>query len=312
MRRLAFSILLATATLPLGACGGSSPSQPAQPTSANGRPAPDVCAGDPWLAQLFGEQPTISSTMRLDGMRRSRALGGAAQRLERIEMDYLYELGSVRSASAETYEWRTTQPNVPASRATVLRQAFGDPRALAEGNVRLYGEPVRLSAAATEYPPSPDAASRDLPFRPRGGRTLFTFSDGTWVRVDAWMAQRVRDSFARGGAPPLPIAPPDVAWEICTRGSELANRPSGVWSVAPERAVVHILADRDPDIDMFFRFASPALAIRAQGEQQVRCSQQPAGPKNDKGIFDFTPPCAGVASSTIEGSMLHYAVRSGR
>jgi hypothetical protein len=239
--------------------------------------------------------------MRLDGMQ--RVMGPSGHRMDHIEMDYLYELESVRSASAETFEWRS--PNSAAARVTVLRAAFGDPRQLRADNTYLYGAPVQLGPNVVEYPPSAEAASSDVPFRPRGGRTLFTFSDGTWVRADAWMAQRLRSAFVQNGPPPPPVAPADVAWEICARGE-----PRPGLATTFDRATIHILAGRDHPVDMYFRYASPDLAARAQGEHRFFCGQSPHDPKKDKGIFEFRPPCEAASTSTVEGPYLHYTIRS--
>jgi hypothetical protein len=297
--------------LALGAC--SSPSSPTNGAATPGSPSPggfaatDVCAGDSWLPQLLGERPTITNTMWLEPMR--RALGPNAS-LDHLDMDYVYELGSVRNTSIEMYEWRSGQPNSEKSLLTVLRQAFGDPRQLREDNTYLYGNPISLANGVLEYPPSREAATQELPFRPRGGRALYTFPDGTWVRIDAWMMQRVRGAFA-SGPPPLPAPRPDVAWEICGTLASLANVESaGVWGVRPERGVLRFLAGREPaGAEMVFRFSSPALAIRAEGEQRVRCSQ-PQAPRQDKGLFSLVPPCTGILTSTTSGPLLHYTFRA--
>lgn len=243
--------------------------------------------------------------MKLDGMRRSRMFGAGFAQLQTVQMDYLYELADVRSATAEMYEWRGP-PGTGKSLVTVLRQAFGDPRALKDGSTFLYGPPVPLANGALEYPPARGAA--DAAFQPKGGRTLFTFPDGTWVRVDTWMTQRVRASFAMS-SPPLPPSGPDVAWEICA--GSLAPELSNVWGVRPDHSVLRFLAGRDVDAEMLFRFPSPALAIRAEGEQRVRCAQQAAAPpskSSDKGLFSLVPPCDGMTSS-VDGPLLRYAIR---
>jgi hypothetical protein len=272
----------------------------------NGRPTPDVCAGDPWLSQLFGT-PSLSSTMRLAQMQQLVAASDGG-RLDRLEMDNLYELQDVRSSSAETYEWRDNQTNGETARVTIVRQAFGDPRSLRAGDIPLYGAPITLGTMVLEYPPSQDAATKMLPFRPHGGRTLFTFSDGTWVRVDTWMAQRVRESFVRNGPPAMPAAPPDVAWEICAGGDP--DRASRLRVPLFERATIHVLVGRDHTMDMFFRFRSPEAAAAAREDHRSYCAQNANDPARDKGVFEFRPPCGTAATSAVEGAFLHYTIRS--
>jgi hypothetical protein len=286
----------------------SSGTPPATP-QAGSTAASDVCAGDSWLPQLLGAKPTISNVMRLDAMKRSGKYGPAFANLQSPQMDYTYELSSIRSSIMEMYQWRP-QPNVDDSKLTVVRQAFGDPRALKEGNTFLYGVPGPIGNGVLEYPPTQEAATQDISFRPRGGRALYTFPDGTWVRVDAWMMQRVRTAFASGPPPAVP-APPDVMWEICGSLDELAGtvrEQSGVWGVRPERGALRFFAGRPVDGELVYRFQSPALAIRAEGEQRVRCSQ-PQTPRNDKGLFALVPPCGGLTSGTVDGPLLHYTFR---
>jgi len=244
--------------------------------------------------------------MRLAEMQRMTMLGGG--RLDRIEMDYLYELRDVKSSMVEMYEWRSKQPGVEKSLLTVARGVFGDPRQLKEDNTYLYGAPVAIGNGVMEYPPSPDAATKDISFRPRGGRALYTFADGTWVRVDAWMMQRVRGAFASGPPPQAPLRS-DVAWEICASLDAVGTDRSGTWGVRPSRGALRFLVGHEPvGGEMVFRFASPADAIRAEGEQRVRCSQ-PQTPKNDKGLFDLIPPCGKIASGGTSGPLLYYSLQ---
>jgi hypothetical protein len=175
----------------------------------------------------------------------------------------------------------------------------------------LYAAPTPLANGALEYPPTPEAMN--ISFRPRGGRTLYTFPDGTWVRVDSWMTQRVRGAFATA-APPLPPAPPDVAWEVCANTAVEGVDRANAWGVRPERSILRFLAGREIDAEMVFRFPSEGLAIRAQGEQRVRCAQAGRGPVSstgDKGLFSLIPPCTGVVGTTVEGPLLRYALRFG-
>ncbi len=295
------SFLLLSVMLGVSGCGSSSATtQPQAPTS--GRPPPDVCAGDPWLAQLLGTPPTISSTMRLEQMQ--RLMAGTGHTMDRIQMDHLYEMNQVMSASAENFEW-DGPTNGGQPRVIVLRKAFGDPRQLKSERVPLYGAPRTLSPTLLEYPPTPEAAAKDEAFQSRGGRTLFTFSDGTWVRVDTWMAPRLRAAFAQNGPPPPPAAPPDVAWEICAS----RNPQPGLTTIA-DRMTLHMLVGRDHPIDMFFRYGSPELAARAEGEHRFFCQQNPHDPRKDKGIFQFRPPCEHQATSAVEGPYLHYVIRT--
>src|SRR4051794_26850217 len=106
MRRLVALLSVVTAAAFAPACGAPPPSSP-PPTS--GGPvlagSSDACAGDPWLAQLLGERPSLVSAMKLDGMKRTRMFGAALASSQAVEMDYLYELQNVRAAAAETYQW---------------------------------------------------------------------------------------------------------------------------------------------------------------------------------------------------------------
>ena len=92
----------------LSACGGQSggPPNTTQNPTTSSSPAPsDVCAGDSWLPQLLGERPSITNTMWLEPLKRTRTLGPQVSKTGRISMDYLYELEEVRSSSVEMYVW---------------------------------------------------------------------------------------------------------------------------------------------------------------------------------------------------------------
>jgi hypothetical protein len=292
----------------LMACAGSPPNNPTSPSSTSKEL--DTCAGDPWLAQILGAAPELSSSMQLASMKRTRLYGPAFATRDVVEMDHMGDLQGTRSAAAETYEWEGppragSSSGHETSRVTILRKAFGDPLALktSEGEA-LYGAPSTLASGAMEYPPTKVNAS--APFGPEGGRTLFTFSDGTWVEVDQWMAQRFRPSFASSGPPPAPPSDADTAWEICATIKPNGAIASGVWGTPPLRGVLRFYANQDADAELLFRFASPELAQRARLEQQNRCAQGlPHGP--DKGFFSFVPPCEGVPTS--DGPFLRYPVR---
>jgi|GEM_PF-5757920 len=269
----------------------------------------DSCAGDPWLKEILGERPELSSTMVLDRMKRTRLFGPLFANRDTLAMDHLGDLQGMRAAMAETYEWQgppraSSSTGHETSRVTVLRKAFGDPLALRSGDQPLYGAPSTLASGAMEYPPTKTNA--DAPFGPNGGRVIFTFADGTWVEVDQWMAQRFRASFASTGAPPLPPFGSDVAWEVCGKLDANEAVKSGAWGTVPERGVLRFYAGRDADVDLLFRFSSLEVATRASSEQRARCAQG-LPHEADKGIFSFTPPCEGAPG--IEGSFLRYSMR---
>ena len=304
MKRL---LLLAFAVM---ACGGPSSKTPTTTTtSSNASVEPDTCAGDSWLVDALGERPELSSTMVLDGMKRTRLYGPAFATLDKVEMDHLGDLQGTRAAVAETYQWEgpastSSSSGHETSRVTVLRKAFGDPLALEAVGQPLYGAPSTLASGAMEYPPTKTNA--ETTFGPKGGHVIFTFADGTWVEVDQWMAQRFRASFATTGAPPLPPFTSDVAWEICGKLDAVNAVKSGVWGTTPSRGVLRFFAGREADVELLFRFASPDDARRAAGEQQARCARGlPHEP--DKGIFSLVPPCQG--EPTIEGPLLRYPMR---
>lgn len=251
----------------------------------------------------------MSAMMRVDVMKKNRVYGPAFADRDRVEMDHLGDLQQVRSASAETYQWEgppseSSSSGHETSRVTVLRRAFGDPLAIVRDGEALYGAPSTLASGAMEYPPT--AANASTTFGPHGGRTLFTFSDGTWVEVDQWMAQRFRASFASSGPPPLPPSDPDVAWEVCAKPKASEAIASGVWGTPPTRGVLRFYGGRDADAELLYRFGSAELARRAESEQRNRCAQG-LPHSNDKGIFSLTPPCEGVPAG--DGPFLRYPMR---
>src|SRR6185436_8139191 len=193
------------------------------------------------------------------------------------------------------------------ARVTVLRNAFGDPLALRDGSgAPNYGAPSTLASGAMEYPPT--EANQAAPFGPAGGRVIFTFSDGTWVQVDAWMAQRFRAAFASQGPPPAPPSDPSVAWEVCAGFESDRAVRSGVWATTPERGVLRFYTGRDADAELLYRFATPELATRAESEQKTRCAQGlPRDP--DKGIFSLSPPCRGLEGGKASGAFLRCPMR---
>src|SRR5581483_7760538 len=174
------------------------------------------CAGDPWLAQIMGERPRMSSAMSLDGMRRTRTYGSYFVTRDRVEMDPLGDLQSVRAQAAEVYAWQgppitrySSRSKYETARDVVLRSAFGDPRALRGEDGDRYASPVTLPTGVMDF--APTRANVDESFAPTGGTEIFTFGDGTWVRVDGWMAQRFRAAFSVvGQSPPLPPSGPAV------------------------------------------------------------------------------------------------------
>jgi hypothetical protein len=250
--------------------------------------------------------------MHLDAMKRTRAYGSYFINKNNVEMDHIGEFEKMPFSSAEVYEWQgppreSSSSGHETARVIVLRNVFGDPRALKSEGADEYLAPVTLANGVLEYPPAP--ANVNASFGPSGGQTIFTFSDGTWVRVDGWMVQRFRAAFAAAGAPPLPPHSPDVAWEVCALFDATEAVASGSWGATPQRGVLRFIGGGDVDAEMVYRFASDDLAKRAQAEQAARCAQVPYTKTNDKGIFDLIPPCKGQVSSTTDGPMLRYKLR---
>jgi hypothetical protein len=277
-----------------------------------------MCAGDPWAAQIMGERPRMSSAMSLDGMRRTRTYGSYFVTRDHVEMDHLGDLDAVRSQAAEVYEWQgppitrySSSSKFETARVVVLRNTFGDPRALRGEHGDRYGSPVTLPTGVMDFPPT--RANIDESFAPTGGTEIFTFGDGTWVRVDGWMAQRFRAAFSTVGAPPpRPPAGPSAAWEVCATFDQQKALASGAWGATPMRGVLRFLTTSSPndvDLEMVYRFATPDLAQRAQAEYHQRCAQPTDYGQNDKGIFSLVPPCTNVASITADGPMLRFAIR---
>ncbi|MGH7329494.1 MAG: hypothetical protein ACREJX_14205, partial [Polyangiaceae bacterium] len=261
------------------ACGGASTpaAASAPPGSTLAAPPSDTCAGDPWLAQILGQRPLLTNTMRLAQMQHTRAYGSYFVSKNNVEMDHIGEFEKMPFSSAEVYEWQGP-PNTSSSsghetaRVIVLRNVFGDPRALKADGADEYLAPIALANGVAEYPPAP--ANVNAPFGPSGGQTIFTFADGTWVRVDGWMVQRFRAAFsAAGQAPPLPPSGSDVAWEVCALFDPNEAQKSGVWGIAPERGVLRFVASSDIDAEMVYRFSSADFAARAQAEQRARCTR---------------------------------------
>jgi len=246
-------------------------------------------------------------------MRRTRIYGPYFSTRDRVEMDHLGDLQAVRAASAEVYEWegpprQSSSSGHETSRVVVLRQAFGDPRAIkGEGGVDRYFAPATLPNGVLEF--APTKANVDTVFGPTGGKVIYTFADGTWVQVDGWMSQRFHAAFSVAGSPPLPPWAPGVAWEVCALFDPKETIRSGVWGVAPQRGVLRFFAGGAQDGEMVYRFATPDLAARAAAEQRARCSQPAFGEPHDKGIFSLTPPCTGVVSTSLDGPMLRYVLR---
>jgi hypothetical protein len=308
--------VLAIFVVALAAACSPSASSPRVSSPTPSGAASDVCAGDPWLAQIIGERPRSSAAMSLDGMRRSRLYGPYFGSRDRVEMDHLGELATVRAQAAEVYEWQgppitrwSSSDKYERSRVIVLRNAFGDPRAFREQNgADRYASPITLPTGIMEFPPT--QANINATFAPTGGSTIFTFGDGTWVKVDGWMAQRFRSAFSSvGNPPPLPPAASIAAWEVCAFFDQDRAMRSGAWATTPQRGVLRFFAGGDVDVEMVFRFAAPDLATRAMSEQRIRCSQPEYASGGDKGIFSLTPPCRGVLSASVDGPMLRYALR---
>ena len=313
MRSFKHALCLASLLCLAAACGGSTPSAASPPQGSTlAAPPSDTCAGDPWLAQILGQRPELSNTMRLEPMKRTRAYGSYFMTKNNVEMDYIGEFEKMPFSSAEVYQWQGPPREGSSSghetaRVIVLRNVFGDPRALKADGADTYLAPVTLANGVLEYPPAP--ANVNAPFAPNGGQTIFTFADGTWVRVDGWMVQRFRAAFSAAGAPPLPPSGPDVAWEVCALFDSQKAIQTGAWAATPERGVLRFLAGSDVDAEMVYRFANEDLATRAKAEQEQRCAQAPYAKTNDKGIFDLIPPCKGRVSETVDGPMLRYALR---
>lgn len=296
------------------ACASSgAPAARLPPPSGGTLAASDTCAGDTWLPQILGRRAELVSAMSVAGMRRTHAFGSQFISRDRVEMDHLAELQQVPNAAAEVYEWEGppragSSSGHETSRVIVLRQAFGDPRALKGDGADLYAPPVTLPNGAMEF--APTRANVETPFAPTGGKTIFTFADGTWVQVDGWMAQRFRPTFGSAGPPPLPPSAGSAAWEICALFDAREAARSGTWGAAPVHGVLRLFATGDgKDGELVFRFASPDLAARAAAEQRERCAQPAFGKGGDKGLFSLIPPCEVVASPSLDGPMLRYALR---
>jgi hypothetical protein len=309
---VAQSLTVLLVAVGLAAC--ASPSGPAGPQVPSGSATmSDVCAGDSWLAPMLGP-PRIGAAMSLDGMKRSRVFGPGTASLDRVQMDHLGELGSVRSSSGEVYEWegppsRSSSTGHETSRVLVIRKAFGDPRALVSDGAPLYGAPTTLANGVLEFPPT--KTNLEAAFAPTGGTFVYTFADGTWVRVDGWMAQRFRPVFASAGPPPLPPSGASVAWEVCAAFDSKRSIDNAAWRTMPRRGVLRFFSGTTSGADgeLVYRFDSPELASRAAAEQRARCSQPAYGPAGDKGLFSLTPPCSAIPGAALDGPLLRYPFR---
>ena len=278
----------------LVACASPSGQAAPQVPSAKGA-ASDVCAGDSWLAPMFG-LPRVGAAMSLEGMKRTRAFGPGVASLDRVQMDHLGELGSVRSSSGEVYEWegppsRTSSSGHETSRVLVIRQAFGDPRSLVSDGASLYGAPTTLANGVLEFPPT--KTNVEAGGAPTGGTFIYTFADGTWVRVDGWMAQRMRPVFVSAGSPPLPPSGPGVA-ETCALFDAKRSADNAAWRTTPRRGVLRFFSGTTSGADgeLVYRFDTPELASRAADEQRARCAQPRVRPRRRQGaLLPDSPVC---------------------
>ena len=290
MRRLA-KLLPIFALAAAAACGGPSSSFP-----TGGAARGDLCEADTrWFTPIMGEEPRKAILFSLDVMRRNRVWGAALAKAEPGGHFVTSEFAEVLPSFEEIYVFAGPPPGA-SGEVVIVRKASGREPCTLQGSFSgtpprcRYGAPATLPSGVREYPAGPGS--------------LFAFADGTWVRVQDWMAPRFRAAFSStSAAPPLPAVNPAVAMEGCSirpTMAELGDAGSlGDWvqtNLGAERATIdYLAADAEPgDADLAFSFSSPAQAARAEGETRARCAQG---------------QCPNLFNSVVVGSVARYRVR---